>query len=69
MSEKDKQITISYLEEARENWLIAKASAERAGYMSSALNNLEGQCMEIVDGLLDELIELGGLAVRATEIK
>lgn len=53
----------SYLEVARENWLTARASAERAGGMSAALNGLEAESMRMLDGLLEELHALGGTAV------
>lgn len=57
---------MSYLEQARENWLTARDSAERAGHMSAALNALEAETMGTVDNLLDELSALGATAIKAT---
>jgi len=62
---KEKQIVLSYLEVARENWLTARDSAERAGHMSAALNNLESETLGIVDGLLEELHALGRIAIQS----
>jgi hypothetical protein len=64
---KEKQVTLSYLEQARENWLTARDSAARADHMSARLNNLEAESMATIDRLLEELHALGGVAIQAAE--
>ena len=61
-----KQVVHAYLEQARENWMDARDSAERAGHMSAALNGLEAETMGTLDRLLEELHALGAVAVQAT---
>lgn len=69
MENKEQQVTVSYLEQARLDWLQAKAAAERAGHMSAALNNLEAESMGRVDALLEELHALGSVALLAEGIE
>lgn len=64
---KEKQVVLSYLEQARENWLTARGSAERADHMNARLNNLEADSMGIIDGLLEELHALGGVAIASVQ--
>lgn len=64
---RERQTVLSYLEQARENWLTARDSAERAGGMSAALNGLEAEAMGTVDRLLEELSALGSTAINAAQ--
>jgi len=64
MADKNKEVIIAYLEDAREQWLESRAGAERAGHMSAALNSIEDQDMEYINTLLDEFNALGSLAVN-----
>jgi len=63
MENKEQEVTVSYLEQARLDWLDAKAAAQRAGNMSAALNTLEAESMIRLNALLEELHTLGSVAL------
>lgn len=62
---KEKEVILAYLEVARDDWLIARETAERAAHGNASFNAAETKSMGTIDKLLDELNALGAVAVQA----
>ena len=58
-----REITLAHLERERAEWLPAYRRAERAGRMNGVANAEAAALFEPIDKLLDELNELGSIAV------